>query len=71
MVRKELISIKIVNEKFDDFVSKVKKHGPDFRFAERTKKACPKSLISRLLSPSTEHGVDDTETIARESTKVL
>jgi hypothetical protein len=71
MVRKELTSIEIVREKFEDFVAKVSVHGPDMRFAESKKKAVPISLMCTCFLPASEHGEDVTDMSALESTKVL
>ena len=71
MVKNAFISIETVQDIFDDNVSKVKRHGPDFEFVESRNKAVPMLLILCVLSPAKEHGCEETDSWALELTKVL
>ena len=63
--------IKVLNEKFEAVVSKLKWQDPDFRFAETRNTAVPMLLMRVVTCPSREHGNDETEISALESTTVL
>lgn len=71
IVKNEIMFIVIANVEFDDFVAKIKEHGPDAWLADRTNTTVPIWLVWSVPSPAIEQGDDETETCALESMKVL